>query len=239
MSSYSGLRSSEGGGEDTVRVESLAALVRRGANRETIIGGVNEVYSCLRTLPAHAGNDVGPMAKWDDLMRVHSGCLHVLLDRVKVGGYWMAFAISEEAYADARAGENLNASLTEFDLEPMELPGRYQLYLVDLFVLPEYRDAGSANKSVRSFTGHLVWCARSGLLVDRVVTNNSSRSAETTAVKLGFRYVRVHRAHLTPKLGPDGSLRPTRIYQLDLTCSGDPPAILKFDPQLAGVYLQR
>jgi GNAT superfamily N-acetyltransferase len=223
--------------EEPVRVASLASLARSGNEVEEVIRGVNKVYARLAALPALEGNDVGPTDKWDDLMRSHSSCVHVLTHRGAVGGYWMGFALSAAAYASALNGENVNSSLSEFDVEPMELPGAYQFYLVDLFVLPEFREAGSAAKLLRSFTTYLSGCAENKLVVERVVANVSSRSAEVTARKLGFRYVTEHKTHLSPKLEPGGALLPTRIYELDLLAAVR-PEIFRFDAELARSYPQ-
>jgi GNAT superfamily N-acetyltransferase len=223
--------------EEPVRVASLASLARSGNDVEEVIRGVNKVYSRLAALPALEGNEVGPTDKWDELMRSHSSCVHVLTHRGAVGGYWMGFALSSAAYASALTGENVNSTLSEFDVEPMELPGVYQFYLVDLFVLPEFREAGSAAKLLRSFTTYLFDCAENQLVVERVVANISSRSAEVTAHKLGFRFITEHKTHVSPKLEPGGALLPTRIYELDLLAA-ERPEIFRFDARLARSYPQ-
>jgi len=217
-----------------VRVASFAALLRSGFSADEVIEGIGEVFEALVPMPnTLPGNDMGDSEKWDALMREFPYCVFLLLDGRRVCGYWMVLPVTTELYSAGIDGQNINRSISVLDTEEIDTPGIYQLYFVDLFILPEYRGANTV--MLRSFVAFLLGLSRNGIFVRRIFANISSSPAQKTCAKIGFRHVRDHREHLSVKFSEDAKPHPTKIYELDLSCSDD-IWLWQYDSELAQAY---
>ncbi|MEG3149239.1 hypothetical protein U1769_05020 [Sphingomonas sp. ZT3P38] len=217
-----------------VRVASFAALLRSGFSADEVIEGIEKVFEALVPMPdTLPGNDVGNSDKWEALIREFPYCVFLLLDGRRICGYWMVLPVTTDLYSAGIDGRNINKSISVLDTEEIDTPGTYQLYFVDLFILPEYRGANTV--MLRSFVAFLLGLSRNGIFVRRIFANISSSPAQKTCAKIGFRFVKDHCEHLSVKFSEDGSPHPTKIYELDLSSSDD-VWLWHYGSELAHIY---
>lgn len=134
----------------------------------------------------------GTVKQWAPVFMAHPESWVLLTVGPKqIIGYWDIAALRDEHFKRAKAGELLDSEITLDTVEPLDLPGVYNLYFVLLGVLPEYPGAGA--KLIDAFYDHLEALATRGVFFREVCANAFTKHGKRICTGLGMTFVGPHK----------------------------------------------
>lgn len=202
------------GSSEKYSVESFTDIMQGGRSLNWIASQVDNVVDHF-PVPEIAGNDFGSPEKWFRIYEQSPESGYALLFKAsKIVGYWHCVPVETGFYDRILTGENINSAIEIKHLDTFSFPGDYDIYFVDLFLLPEHKNALTVRLMINSFTSFLRQLASVDIYARRISAHISSEMAEEFCRKLGFKFVTHHQCH---KIYDDnGNLIPTKIFELDV-----------------------
>lgn len=166
-----------GAAEVVARHMSLAALVER------IIELDHRVYS------VESHGHIGSAKQWTPVFAAYPETWRVLITPAgEVVAYWQIAALTEQRFAQARAGLLHPGDLGCDDYSCLATPGVRNLYFVSVCIDPAWRDLRTRWRLIDSFFEAVEGLAAHGVFFDRIAaTAHSDEGARTCeAFGLGF-----------------------------------------------------
>ncbi len=202
------------GSIDKYSVQSFSDIMQGGRSLNWIASQVDNVVDHF-PVPEIAGNDFGSSEKWFRIYEQspESGYA-LLLKNSTIVGYWHCVPVQSNFYERILTGENINSAIEIKNLDTFSFPGDYDIYFVDLFLLPEHKNAMTVRLMINSFTSFLKQLASVDIFANRISAHISSEMAEEFCRKLGFKFITHHQCHEI--YDDDGKLVPTKIFELDI-----------------------
>lgn len=199
---------------DTVPSEQLEDILRISPKHEftpLIVGGVNEVvewgwdgvklldefirldYETIEELvPTHEGHS----KQWAPIFMNHPDTWRMLITGPqRIVGYWHFAPLFPEDYEVAKTGSLLDSEITADKVQLFELPGWYNIYFVQICLLPQYRTPRNLRLLFQTIFGVLDSLATEGIFVREVCANAYTHIGHSLCKSFRLEYVREHNDH--------------------------------------------
>lgn len=153
----------------TARIASVEDVVEWGWSGEELLERLIALDHKLIGASLNEERE-GTVAQWAPVFMTHSESWKLLVLRPKkIVGYWAVAALKDGHYARALSGELLDSEITTDTIDPLDIPGTYNLYFVLLGVLPNIPRGGE--KLVDSFFHELEQLALRGVFFKSICAN--------------------------------------------------------------------
>jgi len=130
----------------------------------------------------------GTVEQWAPVFLANPSSWTLLVSRPRdIVGYWMFVALSPVEFERARAGSLLDSEISVAKVQPLDVPGVYNLYFVLLGVLPGFPGGGA--RLIDAFFTRLEEMASRGVFFREVIAN--AYTAEGKRICEGFGMERV------------------------------------------------
>ncbi len=179
-------------------------------------------------------NEYGDDEKWRGIFEMSSdtGCA-IFSKEKEVAGYWFFAGISEQKYELGIRGENINKTLIPMDIEPFSLPGKYDVYFVDLFIKRKFDNSSVKIHIYNSILDIIEEMAINGIFIKRIFGNMSSEKMIKLARNIGFLEKCDHKVHKMQN--NQGIIVPTKVYEINLE-SNEKPRLFERREKLSYLY---
>jgi hypothetical protein len=134
----------------------------------------------------------GTVDQWGPVFTEHPETWTLLaLGPRQVVGYWHFAALKNAQFIRARSGELLDSEITLDVVEPIDVPGIYNLYFTLLGVLPEHRGAGAL--LIDAFFSRIESLAERGVLFREVCANAFTKDGRRICEGFGMHFLCPHK----------------------------------------------
>jgi hypothetical protein len=164
---------------DALRVLSLADLQQRGRTTEDILAELHRMdFDTLAGLDSKAE---GSVQQWKPVVEKNPAGLAFVVDsQDRIVAYWHFVALHEEMFARAVRGELEDGEITADEICSSDTPGVYNIYLVIIAALRQYRGLRMIWMLMDVFFQRLEELAENGFYVRHMCAN--AFTAEGTAI---------------------------------------------------------
>lgn len=197
-------------------VRSFGELMGDGLDVKTLGKDLEKILEKFPLpLIKDGGNDMGSIEKWGQMYRVSPDTGYAILNsQGRIVGYWFFVCVTEEVYEQILNGENVNEKIDTSDVIVLDMEGDYDAYFVDFFLMDNYNTPQTRTALFGKLFEYTESLAKSKIFIRRVIANITSNSAKNLCVRRGFNYIVDHSFHRI--YGDDGSIVPSKIYELNL-----------------------
>lgn len=134
----------------------------------------------------------GTVDQWAPVFVAHPETWVLLTTGPKqIVGYWDIAALRDAEFERAKAGELLDSEITIDTVEPLDVPGIYNLYFVLLGVLPDAPGGGA--KLIESFFDQLEALADRGIFFREVCANAFTKDGKRICEGFGMSSLGPHK----------------------------------------------
>ena len=202
---------------------SFATFLQAGVSKEWLL---SQIYEVMDEHPpdvipegVEGSNDMGKDEKWNSVIINYPSALYAVVDnqKNKMAGYWHVMSVKDKIFKNGIEGKNINRDFELSNVRGFDIPGRHNLYFVDLFRRWAYT-AGEVNKQLfDGFVDFLTLNAKNGHFVKNIFAHASNPVAESMCNDAGFSSDWVaHKEHRRKENPGSEIFIPTKIYQLAL-----------------------
>lgn len=150
------------------------------------------------TLPGVNPMNEGTVEQWVPIFKADPEAWRLLVFRKKIiAGYFSAFSLTDEAYAEIQAGSLADSELSADMIKPLDEPGLHKLYVCTLIGLHDF-DAGGdrvADRIFRALVRHLLRLGKQGTLIEEICATAFSEDGERICRKVGLIKVEGWKSH--------------------------------------------
>jgi serine/threonine protein kinase len=189
-------------------IELMEALKGGTESRSFSVVGIEEVFSwgwnMQALLEALIGLDYqtidrltpeheGEAHLWAPVFGDHPESWKLLIRGPKdIVGYWHFVSLFDDDFERAKQGNLLDSEITTDRVRLFELPGWYNIYVVSICILPQYRKTALIRSLFRSMLETFAEMARNGVFVQEICANAYSPSGVSLCKSLGLSHCRPH-----------------------------------------------
>ena len=177
---------------EALRVLSLADLQKRGRATEDILAELHHMdFATLAGLDSQAE---GSVQQWKPVVEKNpAGLVFVVDPRDRIVAYWHFVALYEEMYARAVRGEVEDGEITADKICGRDTPGIYDIYVVIVAVLRQYRSLHLIWVLMDAFFQRLEELAQKGIYIRHVCANAFTTEGTAMCRLGGMQHVGPHR----------------------------------------------
>ncbi len=207
--------------------------IKTGLGFEKLSTRLNELNDeTYTTYPAFSSES---KIRWLEIHQLLPDCGRLLVKRnVGIVGYWHFVPIQKDLVTHFKNGDFDDSMVHPQSINLLSAPGVYEIYFLDLTILPEHRNFKTRSLMLQSFIGNLLDLAEYGIFIECIYAVVISKEAELVAQSLGFEY---HCNHAFYKMdaGSDKSA-PAMNYYLPLIPYHKQAKIFSFSSDLRKIY---
>jgi hypothetical protein len=182
---------------------------------------ITDLAACLIKIDASTLGYAWTLEQWVPILE--SGwpiCPMLATDDRKIAGYFLSFAMADEAFQTALGGSLEEEDIGISSLIPLSFAGDYNIYGDTFAIMPDFQSAGSFLLLLDAFINELILLARQGTYMQRSCTRIISDEGLTLASLLDMKPVCSHRS--------GGTIYSGTFHPLG--------GVFKKNKQLAGLY---
>ncbi len=134
----------------------------------------------------------GTVPQWAPVFTAHPDTW-VLLTRgpKRIVGYWHFAALKDEPFQRAKSGDLQDSEITVGTVDPLDIPGTYNLYFTLLGCLPDYPGGGA--KLIEAFYHQLEMLADRGVFFREICANAMTKDGTRICEGLGMARIGSHK----------------------------------------------
>lgn len=178
----------------TLNVASIADVLQWGWDGKRLLEALIRLdYQTTDELThAHEGDP----AQWGPVFMNHPETWRLLTTGPQaIVGYWHWAPLFPEDYCTAKAGQLLDSQITVDTLQFFELPGQYDLYFVQICMLPEYRRPHALQLLFDTVFEVVELLARDEIYIREVTANAYTPVGEAICRSFNMQVLCPHREH--------------------------------------------
>jgi len=135
----------------------------------------------------------GDPEQWGPVFMTHPDTWRLLtVGPESIVGYWHWAPLFSSEYALAKSGALLDSMITVNTVQFFELPGIYDLYFVQICMLPEYRRPHALQRLFDTVFELLEALSQNSIYAREITANAYTRAGEALCRSLGMRHVCSH-----------------------------------------------
>lgn len=189
------------------RVSSLEDTMDWGWDR----GGIQLLQHLIAldyaTLPGLPPRHEGSPEQWGPVFMRHPETWRLLTtEPTRIVGYWHFAPLFPKDYAAAREGRLVDSEIDVRRVQHFEIPGQYDIYFVQICLLPEFRKLRNQQKLFRAFFDVLTELSAGGVFVREVAANAYTEDGEALCETFRMDPVGQHAERGTLYAAPIGRL---------------------------------
>jgi len=148
----------------------------------------------LRNIGGDPADDEGDLAQWRPIYAKSRRSWRALVDDGRVVGTWHLLSLKPAPHAEARSGRLRDGHIRAEDIEALDAPGIYPLYLLSMALDPPYRGSRGFPMLYASLLEQVTEFAREGITFGEVCCAAFTADAQMLLRHLAFEKVAEHAA---------------------------------------------
>jgi hypothetical protein len=195
----------------SAQLQGLLSVARKGGASALSLAGVGEVlrwgwdgirlldefirldYETLDELvPAHEGHS----KQWAPIFMNHPDTWRMLISGPEtIAGYWHFAPLFPDDHELAKSGSLVDSEITADRVQLFELPGYYNVYFVQICLLPQFRSARNIRLLFHSVFSVLDSLALDGIFISQICANAYTDVGRALCKSFRLQYLREHKEH--------------------------------------------
>jgi ribosomal protein S18 acetylase RimI-like enzyme len=175
-------------------LQSLRDLHRRGRTTEDVLAEIEGIdHATLANLDS---SSEGSVDQWKPVTEKNPEGLAFVVDPLeRIVAYWQFVALNEEMFVRTTRGEVEDGEITAGQVCEQRTPGVYDIYIVMVGVLRQYRSQYVAWMLMHAFFHRLEELAERDIYVRNVCANTRTREGAGICRLIKMQYIGPHQRH--------------------------------------------